>query len=220
MPTDVDDAVVNFDGLDVLGATASKLGDVDGFVVDAGARRVNYIVVDSGGWFDVAPAPAADRPRHARRRTGTLYAPTSRATALRQLPEFDERPVLRVHGRGAARLRAQHRDRVLSRTSRSKTSRADVGLRIAGATTGSRSGGGWTATRRSGCARSRASRASRSAGIDLADRRGVGAQRSTRAAGASTRASAWRWSAAAGSTCLRRSGRSSRRGRTSRPDTP
>ena len=48
---DVDDAVVNFDGLNVYGADGHKVGDVDGFIVDAGASRVKYVVVDSGGWF-------------------------------------------------------------------------------------------------------------------------------------------------------------------------
>jgi hypothetical protein len=48
---DVDDAVVDFDGLNVYGSDGHKVGDVDGFIIDAGARRVKYVVVDSGGWF-------------------------------------------------------------------------------------------------------------------------------------------------------------------------
>jgi hypothetical protein len=48
---DVDDSVVNFDGLDVHGPTGDKLGDVDGFVLDMTSNRVLYVVVDSGGWF-------------------------------------------------------------------------------------------------------------------------------------------------------------------------
>jgi hypothetical protein len=48
---DVDDAVVVYDGLDVYGPDSHKVGAVDGFIVDADARRVNYIVIDSGGWF-------------------------------------------------------------------------------------------------------------------------------------------------------------------------
>jgi hypothetical protein len=48
---DVEDAVVDFDGLDVYGSDGRKVGDVDGFIVDAGANRVKYVVVDSGGWF-------------------------------------------------------------------------------------------------------------------------------------------------------------------------
>lgn len=48
---DVDDAVVDYDGLDVRGPADDKLGTVDGFIVDAQAGRVFYVVVDSGGWF-------------------------------------------------------------------------------------------------------------------------------------------------------------------------
>jgi hypothetical protein len=48
---DLDDSVVDFDGLDVRGADGDKLGEVDGFLVDPGAGRVLYTVVDSGGWF-------------------------------------------------------------------------------------------------------------------------------------------------------------------------
>ena len=48
---DVDDAVVDYDGLDVLGSDDRKVGEIDGFIVDLMSRRVNYIVIDSGGWF-------------------------------------------------------------------------------------------------------------------------------------------------------------------------
>jgi hypothetical protein len=48
---DVDDSVVDFDGLDVLGRDGEKLGDVNGFIVDLASSRVLYVVVDSGGWF-------------------------------------------------------------------------------------------------------------------------------------------------------------------------
>jgi PRC-barrel domain len=48
---DVDDAVVDYDGLAVYGVDDHKIGDVDGFIVDVQSRRVNYIVIDSGGWF-------------------------------------------------------------------------------------------------------------------------------------------------------------------------
>ena len=48
---DVDDAEVDYDGLDVYGPDGQKVGDVDGFIIDAEARRVNYVVIDSGGWF-------------------------------------------------------------------------------------------------------------------------------------------------------------------------
>jgi PRC-barrel domain len=48
---DVDDTVVDFDGLDVVGVDDEKLGEIDGFIVDAETARILYAVVDSGGWF-------------------------------------------------------------------------------------------------------------------------------------------------------------------------
>lgn len=48
---DVDDTVVDYDGLAVVGADGDGLGKVEGFIVDAPATRLLYVVVDSGGWF-------------------------------------------------------------------------------------------------------------------------------------------------------------------------
>jgi PRC-barrel domain len=48
---DVDDSVVDFDGLEVRGREGDKLGEVNGFIVDLASGRVLYVVVDSGGWF-------------------------------------------------------------------------------------------------------------------------------------------------------------------------
>ncbi len=48
---DIDDSRVDFDGLDVYNAAGTKLGDVDGFIVDRDSNRPYYVVVDSGGWF-------------------------------------------------------------------------------------------------------------------------------------------------------------------------
>ena len=48
---DVDDSVVEFDGLEVRGRDGDKLGDVNGFIVDLASSRVLYVVIDSGGWF-------------------------------------------------------------------------------------------------------------------------------------------------------------------------
>jgi hypothetical protein len=48
---DVDDTVVDYDGLDVEGPDGGRIGDVAGFIVDAQAGRLHYVVVDSGGWF-------------------------------------------------------------------------------------------------------------------------------------------------------------------------
>lgn len=47
----VDDAVVDYHGLDVVGPDNGKLGDLDGFIVDPEAGRVYYAVVDTAGWF-------------------------------------------------------------------------------------------------------------------------------------------------------------------------
>jgi hypothetical protein len=47
----VDDPAVEYDDLDVRGPDGEKLGDVEGFIVDAQAGRVYYMVVDAGGWF-------------------------------------------------------------------------------------------------------------------------------------------------------------------------
>ena len=86
---DVDDSVVDFDGLDVRGADGEKLGDVNGFIVDLATGRVLYIVVDSGGWFRsrrfLAPIGHAviDKARQA------LSLDISRER-LQEYPEFDE----------------------------------------------------------------------------------------------------------------------------------
>jgi hypothetical protein len=48
---DVDDTVVDYDGLSVIGPDEERIGEVDGFIVDAEAGRLHYMVVDSGGWF-------------------------------------------------------------------------------------------------------------------------------------------------------------------------
>jgi hypothetical protein len=85
---DVDDAVVTFDGLAVLGADGQVIGDLDGFVVDAAARRVNHLVVDSGGWFDsprllLPIGHASVSPDRKSLRTDVTRR------ALRYLPEFD-----------------------------------------------------------------------------------------------------------------------------------
>jgi hypothetical protein len=85
---DVDDAVASFDGLDVVGSDGERIGGIDGFVVEAGARRVNHIVVDSGGWFTsrrflLPIGHAAVAPDRKSLRTDVTR------DALRRLPEFD-----------------------------------------------------------------------------------------------------------------------------------
>src|SRR5687767_11732484 len=86
---DLDDSVVDFDGLDVRGTDNAKLGDVDGFLVDPASGRVLYTVVDSGGWFRsrrfLLPIGHAEVDRDA----GALRVDVGRET-LRNYPEFDE----------------------------------------------------------------------------------------------------------------------------------
>ena len=79
---------VSFTGLAVLGADGTRIGGVDGFVLDQAADRATHIVVDSGGWFPsqrlLLPIGhgevAADRK--------SLLANVTR-NALELLPEFD-----------------------------------------------------------------------------------------------------------------------------------
>ena len=109
---DVDDAVVRFDGLEVVDADGERIGEIDGFVVDADARRVNHIVVDSGGWFTsgrlLPIGHAAVAP------DGNLYAPMSRV--MHSAGCRSSMPIgSRVHRRRASRLRTPHGDRVLPR---------------------------------------------------------------------------------------------------------
>lgn len=86
---DLDDSVVNFNGLDVRGTDGSKLGDVDGFVVDSTSGRLLYTVVDSGGWFRshrfLLPIGHATIDREAK----ALNVDVARE-ALNSYPEFDE----------------------------------------------------------------------------------------------------------------------------------
>ena len=86
---DVDHAVVDYDGLDVYGRDGQKLGNIDGFIVDADARRVNYVVVDSGGWFTskrlLLPVGHATLAADHR----SLQVDLSR-DALGRFPEYDE----------------------------------------------------------------------------------------------------------------------------------
>lgn len=87
---DIDDSVVNFSGLDVRGTDGSKLGDVDGFLVDSASGRVLYTVVDSGGWFRshrlLLPIGHATVDREA----GALNVDVTR-DRLTSYPEFDEK---------------------------------------------------------------------------------------------------------------------------------
>ena len=86
---DVDDSVVDFDGLEVRGRDGDKLGDVKGFIVDLASGRVLYIVVDSGGWFRSRRflAPIGHAVIDQGRRALSLDISKDR---LHNYPEFDE----------------------------------------------------------------------------------------------------------------------------------
>lgn len=48
---DLDDSTIDFNGLGVENAGGEKLGDVNGFILDADSAQPYYVVVDSKGWF-------------------------------------------------------------------------------------------------------------------------------------------------------------------------
>ena len=48
---DLDDSTFDFDGLAVVNPAGEKLGDVNGFILDADSARPYHVVVDAKGWF-------------------------------------------------------------------------------------------------------------------------------------------------------------------------
>lgn len=107
---DVDDAVVHYNGIEVNGKDGEKIGTLDGFIVDAEAMRVNYAVVDSGGWFTsrrlllpIGHAMLAPDQK-------SLQTDVTR-DALRRLPEFDD---ARFEAFTDEELRAFERNTVLA----------------------------------------------------------------------------------------------------------
>jgi hypothetical protein len=49
--SDLDNSTIEFDDLEVENPAGEKLGDVNGFILDADTGHPYYVVVDSGGWF-------------------------------------------------------------------------------------------------------------------------------------------------------------------------
>jgi hypothetical protein len=49
--SDLDNSTVEFDELEIENPAGEKLGDVNGFILDADTGHPYYVVVDSGGWF-------------------------------------------------------------------------------------------------------------------------------------------------------------------------
>jgi hypothetical protein len=85
---DIDDSTIDFSRLEVRGHDNTKLGDIDGFIVDSSSGRLHHIVIDSGGWFTsrrfLLPVGHATVDRDA----GAVRVDVSR-DALRRYPEFD-----------------------------------------------------------------------------------------------------------------------------------
>src|SRR5439155_5655662 len=48
---DLADPDVDFDGLPVGNRAGEKLGEIEGFIMDADTARPYHVVVDAGGWF-------------------------------------------------------------------------------------------------------------------------------------------------------------------------
>src|SRR5215216_3109549 len=48
---DLGDTEIDFDNLPVQNPAGEKLGEVEGFIIDADHGRPYYVVVDAGGWF-------------------------------------------------------------------------------------------------------------------------------------------------------------------------
>jgi hypothetical protein len=48
---ELEDATIDFDGMNVQSPVGEHLGNVAGFIVDADTARPYYVVVDAGGWF-------------------------------------------------------------------------------------------------------------------------------------------------------------------------
>jgi hypothetical protein len=86
---DVEDSVVDFDGLDVKDRSGEKLGDIDGFIVDPELSRVHYAVVDSGGWFTSRRFLLPIGEATIDRADGSMRVDLTRES-LRSYPEFDE----------------------------------------------------------------------------------------------------------------------------------
>jgi hypothetical protein len=48
---ELDDSTIDFDNMNVENSAGEKLGDVNGFILDATTGHPYYVVVDSKGWF-------------------------------------------------------------------------------------------------------------------------------------------------------------------------
>lgn len=90
---DLAETNVDFDDLDVRNAAGDKLGEVDGFVVDAVSERPYYVVVNSGGWFFggkyLVPVNHARLERDAKDNDDVLRVNLDKET-IKEYPTFDK----------------------------------------------------------------------------------------------------------------------------------
>jgi len=86
---DVTPDPIDFEGLDVRGKEDEKLGDVEGFIIDidAGASRLHYVVVDSGGWFSSRSYLVPASHTHLDREAGALRVELTKDT-IAGYPEY------------------------------------------------------------------------------------------------------------------------------------
>ena len=49
--SDLDNSELHFDGMEVKGLDAEKLGKVDGFIIDKSSGHPYYVAVNAGDWF-------------------------------------------------------------------------------------------------------------------------------------------------------------------------
>jgi hypothetical protein len=87
---DVEDSTLDFSGMDVRASDGSKLGDIEGFIIESTTGRVYHVVVDSGGWFTSRRflLPIGHAQLDLQDRVLRVDAPRD---SLRSYPEFDER---------------------------------------------------------------------------------------------------------------------------------
>ncbi len=89
---DLQNTTIDFDDLDVRNAADDKLGDVDGFIVDAASGRPYYVVVNSGGWFSggkyLVPINRG-RIEHDQRHDEDVLRVNLDKDAIRNYPKFD-----------------------------------------------------------------------------------------------------------------------------------
>ena len=103
---ELESASFNFDDLNVESSSGDKLGEVDGFIVDAGSGRPYYVAVDAGGWFKsklfLLPIGHTTFDRAARR----LVADVTRDRVSR-FPGFDRREFERLSDEEIRRMDEQ-----------------------------------------------------------------------------------------------------------------